>query len=86
MAMSKLFKSKSVLFPLLLPSCIEKVCEVVQNHWKLQVCVIIVGCSWRYSYSFNASEYCPCIETPDVMKFPLAIMEEESNDKDFGSY
>jgi len=24
---------------------------------------------------FNASEYCPCIETPDVMKFPLAVME-----------
>jgi len=35
---------------------------------------------------FNASEYCPCIETPDVMKFPLAVMEEENNDKDFGSY
>ena len=28
MAMSKLFKSKSVLFPLLLPFFIEKVCEV----------------------------------------------------------
>jgi len=27
-AMSKLFKSKSVLFPLLLPFFIEKVCEV----------------------------------------------------------
>jgi len=83
-AMSKLFKSKSVLFPLLLPSCIEKVCEV-ESLETTSLCNHR-GLLMEVQLQFNASEYCPCIETPDVMKFPLAIMEEENNDKDFGSY